>query len=102
MRERMIEDWIIETPFMVRGREGEKRVLATSEFVDRGSCHAAKCKATRAVGLAHSGVSLTNAREVAASDGRADLGTADLRLIYRDPVRALIVAWVAARRSMLR
>jgi hypothetical protein len=44
MRERMIEDWIIETPFMVRGREGEKGVLATSEFVDRGSCHAAKSK----------------------------------------------------------
>jgi hypothetical protein len=38
----MIEDRIIETPFMVRGREGEKRVLTTSEFVDRGSCHAAK------------------------------------------------------------
>ena len=44
MRERMIEDWIIETPFMVRGREGEKGVLATSEFVDRWSCHAAKSK----------------------------------------------------------
>jgi len=44
MRERMIEDWIFETQFMVRGREGEKGVLATSEFVDRGLCHAAECK----------------------------------------------------------
>jgi hypothetical protein len=44
MRERMIEDRIIETPFMVRGREGEKGVLTTSEFVDRGSCHAVKSK----------------------------------------------------------
>jgi hypothetical protein len=30
MRERVIEDWIIEAPFMVRGREGEEGVLATA------------------------------------------------------------------------
>jgi len=46
MRERMVEDWIIETPFMVCGRDGEKGVLATSEFVDRVSCHDAQSKGT--------------------------------------------------------
>jgi hypothetical protein len=40
----MIEDWVNETAFMVCGREGEKGVLATSEFVDGGPSHAAKCK----------------------------------------------------------
>jgi hypothetical protein len=34
MRERMIEGWVIETALMVCGREGEKGVLATREFVD--------------------------------------------------------------------
>jgi hypothetical protein len=62
MREQMIEDWIIETAFVVRGREGEKGVLATSEFVDRGSVHVTKSTAPCAVSLGHPSVQLTHLR----------------------------------------
>src|ERR1035437_1809248 len=38
----MIEDRILQAPLMMRGREGEKCLIATSELVDRWSGHTAE------------------------------------------------------------
>jgi hypothetical protein len=49
MRERVIENGILQTAFVVRRRESEKGVLATGELIDRWARHHVK---SRSCGLA--------------------------------------------------